>query len=80
LAWLLRRDEPADPSGIVIALEIIAVLGALVTGWLGGELIDRLGVGDDPRGSSGCTKLPFRTSRQESLGQTGLAFRAEEHW
>ena len=47
LAWLLRRDEPADPSGIVIALEIVGVLGALVTGWLGGELVDRLGVGVD---------------------------------
>ena len=48
VAWPLRRDEPEDPAGLVISLELIAVLGALVTGWLGGELVDRLGVGVDP--------------------------------
>ncbi len=47
-AWLLRRDEPEDPAGLAIILELIGVLGALVTGWLGGELVDRLGVGVDP--------------------------------
>jgi uncharacterized membrane protein len=31
-----------------LALEVIGLLAALVTGWLGGELIDRLGVGVDP--------------------------------
>jgi uncharacterized membrane protein len=48
VAWLLRRDEPADPGALPLVLELIAVLGALVTGWLGGELVDRLGVGVDP--------------------------------
>jgi uncharacterized membrane protein len=48
VAWLLRRDDPADPGGLAILLEVIGVLGALVTGWLGGELVDRLGVGVDP--------------------------------
>jgi uncharacterized membrane protein len=47
IAWLLRRDDPADPGGLVILLEVIGVLGALVTAWLGGELVDRLGVGVD---------------------------------
>jgi hypothetical protein len=32
---------------MAIALSFIAVLLALVTGWLGGELVDRLGVGVD---------------------------------
>lgn len=48
VAWLLRRDNPADPGGLAIVLEGLGVLGALVTGWLGGELVDRLGVGVDP--------------------------------
>jgi uncharacterized membrane protein len=48
VAWLLRRDEPADPGTAALALQVVAVLGALVTGWLGGELVDRLGVGVDP--------------------------------
>ena len=47
LAWLLRRDEPADPETAPLVLEVIALAGALVTGWLGGELVDRLGVGVD---------------------------------
>lgn len=47
LAWLMRRDRADDPSTSTLAIEAIAVLGALVTGWLGGELVDRLGVGVD---------------------------------
>ena len=48
IAWLLRRDAPSDAGGLPIVLEVVGVLGALVTGWLGGELVDRLGVGVDP--------------------------------
>jgi uncharacterized membrane protein len=49
VAWLVRNDDPPDnASGLPIVLEIVGVLGALVTGWLGGELVDRLGVGIDP--------------------------------
>jgi uncharacterized membrane protein len=44
LAWMLRRDDPADPGTATLVLEVIA----LVTCWLGGELVDRLGVGVDP--------------------------------
>lgn len=47
-AWLLRRDDPSDPGWVALVLEVVAVLGALVTGWLGGELVDRLAVGVDP--------------------------------
>ncbi|MDQ3656764.1 MAG: DUF2231 domain-containing protein [Chloroflexota bacterium] len=46
-AWLMRRDDAADPSRFVLVLEVLGLLGALVTGWLGGELVDRLGVGVD---------------------------------
>lgn len=48
IAWWLRREAPADASGLPLVLEVIAAAGALVTGWLGGELVDRLGVGVDP--------------------------------
>jgi len=50
VAWLLRRgaDDPKyRPNGLPFILEVIAVLLALVTGWLGGELVERLGVGVD---------------------------------
>ena len=47
VAWWLRRDQPGPATGLPLALEVIGLLGALVTGWLGGELVDRLGVGID---------------------------------
>jgi uncharacterized membrane protein len=46
-SWLLRYDAPGTPENLAIALSIFAVLLALITGWLGGELVDRLGVGVD---------------------------------
>jgi uncharacterized membrane protein len=47
-SWLLRLNEPGyETSGLALGLAIAGVLLALVTGWLGGELVDRLGVGVD---------------------------------
>src|ERR1044071_2790867 len=47
LSWFLRRDLPASPGGLEVGLSVAGVLLALVTGWLGGELVDRLGIGVD---------------------------------
>lgn len=47
LSWWMRRDAPGAPEGLAVGLSAAAVLLALVTGWLGGELVDRLGVGVD---------------------------------
>ena len=46
-SWLLRRDAPASPETLAIVLSAAAAALACVTGWLGGELVDRLGVGVD---------------------------------
>ena len=47
LSWVLRREVPdVPPTGAIVAGLTGAVI-ALVTGWLGGELVDRLGVGVD---------------------------------
>jgi uncharacterized membrane protein len=46
-SWWLRRDAPIDPSMLAIALSAFGGGLATVTGWLGGELVDRLGVGVD---------------------------------
>jgi uncharacterized membrane protein len=47
-SWLFRRDDPGyQPSTLAIGLSVIGFALAGVTGWLGGELIDRLGVGVD---------------------------------
>jgi uncharacterized membrane protein len=47
-SWLLRRPNPMAPSGLAHALAYIGFIIAGVTGWLGGELVTRLGVGVDP--------------------------------
>lgn len=47
LSWLMRRDAPEAPALIEILLGVVGLGLALITGWLGGELVDRLGVGVD---------------------------------
>lgn len=48
ISWWLRRGSPDYvPDTLPFALSIIAVLLALFTGWLGGEMIERLGVAVD---------------------------------
>jgi uncharacterized membrane protein len=47
LSWVLRRGTAeVPPTGAIVAALTGAVI-AVVTGWLGGELVDRLGVGVD---------------------------------
>ena len=47
-SWILRsRSLGYIPSNFAVLLSAIAVGLALITGWLGGELVDRLGVGVD---------------------------------
>jgi uncharacterized membrane protein len=48
IVWLMRLNEPGNtPSAAPFVLELLGAGLALVTGWLGGELVDRLGVGVD---------------------------------
>lgn len=47
VSWLLRYGNPTDPGTLPVVLSIAAASLALVTGWLGGELVDRLSVGVD---------------------------------
>jgi len=78
LSWVLRRDSPElPPTGAIVA----GLLGfglAAVTGWLGGELVDRLGVGVDDGAHldspSSLSELPASTglgSSPQSRGYTG---------
>ncbi|HEX6540119.1 MAG TPA: DUF2231 domain-containing protein [Ktedonobacterales bacterium] len=46
ISWLLRLGTPNhEPNVIGFILEIIGAILAVFTAWLGGELVDRLGVG-----------------------------------
>ena len=46
-SWFIRLPAPADPGAGAIVLSSLGVLLGAVTGWLGGELVDRLGIGVD---------------------------------
>ncbi len=47
-SWLLRRNSPEVPSMAAFALSFIGVAAAFLGGWLGGELVERLGVSVTP--------------------------------
>ncbi|HEU4631537.1 MAG TPA: DUF2231 domain-containing protein [Gemmatimonadaceae bacterium] len=47
LSWWLRTLDPANPSMTAFVLSLVGLGLSLVTAWLGGELVDRLGVGVD---------------------------------
>jgi uncharacterized membrane protein len=47
LSWLLRLGHASEPGAFPVILSLVGVALALVTGWLGGELVERLRVGVD---------------------------------
>lgn len=47
LSWKLRRPNETQPSTRAVALSVLAATLSGLTGWLGGELVYRLGVGVD---------------------------------
>jgi uncharacterized membrane protein len=47
LSWLLRRPAPGAPPIEALVAGFVGVVLAAGTAWLGGELVDRLGVGVD---------------------------------
>jgi uncharacterized membrane protein len=54
ISWLLRRDGgtgvemAGPPNSLALGLSFVAFVLALGTGWLGGELIERLGIAVHP--------------------------------
>jgi len=47
LSWLMRTGSPASPETPALVMAFVGGGLALITGWLGGELVDRLAVGVD---------------------------------
>jgi len=76
-SWLLRRRRPERITRTALALSTSGALLALVTGWLGGELVNRLGVGvyehanlDAPSSlSDGKLRKPAASEANESVTQ-----------
>lgn len=49
VSWMMRRPMPDYlPGGGALAASFVGLCIALVGGWLGGELMQRMGVGVDP--------------------------------
>jgi uncharacterized membrane protein len=68
ISWLIRVQNPASPSVIAFVLALVAVGMALVTGWLGGELVERLGVGvDDGAGLDAPNSLSGEVRRRRAV-------------
>lgn len=47
ISWLLRFEPPTSPSILALVFSFAAVPLAFFGAWMGGELIERLGVGVD---------------------------------
>ena len=68
LSWLLRRPNPAEPPTGAIVSGLVAFGIAGVTAWLGGELVQRLGVAVDPGAH---LDAPSSLSSQPATGRAG---------
>lgn len=49
VSWVQRIPSESPPPQIALILSMVGAVLAIVTGWMGGELVDRLGVGIDER-------------------------------
>lgn len=67
-SWLLRRDNPEQPDTVALVLSFSGAGLALVTGWLGGELVDRLGIGVDEGANVNAPSSLSRQPPHESRG------------
>ena len=77
--WMRSNDANRVPGGLEFTLSLLGVLLALVTGWLGGELVYRLGMAveegaNENAPSSLTTETPIPPSQSQNAGrkkQTG---------
>ena len=64
-SWLLRRDVPEMPGTLAYILSFAGVGLFLVAGWVGRELIDRLGVGVDEGANLNASNSLFKDSTKD---------------
>jgi uncharacterized membrane protein len=74
ISWALRYGSAGLPGAGALVLSIAGVALALVTGWLGGELVDRLAVGvDDGAHLDAPSSLSGRPARDMTPGPSYVA-------
>ncbi|MEW5849263.1 MAG: DUF2231 domain-containing protein [Myxococcota bacterium] len=63
-SFYVRNADPGAPTRLAFVLSGLGVMVLLVTGWLGGELVDRLGVGvDEGANVNAPSSLSHRSTR-----------------
>ena len=76
LSWFIRYDDITRPEPSALLLSALGVATALFSGWLGGELVDRLGVGiDDGANVNAPSSLSRRSARQIEIAGAGAEVR-----
>ena len=75
ISWLMRSSDPLHiPGTVAQALSFVAVALALVGGWLGGELVEKLGIGVAPdAGPNAPSSLQGEPLPEARHGATGHA-------
>ncbi len=69
LSLLMRLDAPHRPEMLAFVISLVGVVLVTVTGWLGGELVDRLRVGvDDGAHVDSPNSLTGRPASESSRG------------
>ena len=70
LSWLVRRDSPLAPAVLAYVLSFGGAGLSLATAWLGGELVNRLGVGVDEGAN---VNAPSSLTAEDAGSYTGRA-------
>ncbi len=65
--WLLRGSAPDKPTAASVAFSFVGLTCALIAGWLGGELIERLGISVHPNANP---NAPSSLTEGEAQGAT----------
>ena len=87
LSWVLRRGDPAVPPTEAVVAGILGAGISVVTAWLGGELVDRLGVGvddgahlDAPSSLTGAPAAAVSSGAFRSAESQGFMGRERRHF
>jgi uncharacterized membrane protein len=68
-SWIMRRGNPAAPEMLALVLSFAGGGLALITGWLGGELVSRLGIGvSEGANVNAPSSLSGRPARETARG------------
>jgi uncharacterized membrane protein len=74
LSWWMRRSSPDAPPASALLFSFLGVALASVTAWLGGELVERLGVAVDDGAN---LDAPSSLSGQPASATTGSPRRVD---